>query len=478
MFNPQFNVKPAEPYTFKSKQHHSLITKNLTTVILVVLLIASNFDIIRAQSHDDAICVAGGKMELDYRKKPWKGNNAFLKKYLEQINYFGNEEKVRFLVPVKFWVYRNSEGEGGASFKDIKELMDDLNYYNRLNKTGIQFYLREIKHIDKTSRQVFNYNIEAPLQTILRHTKQALNVYLIDRFTKRAESKKVVKGTYNITTKSIILQRKNSSTGLTHEVGHYFGLLHPHRHYNKGKSNQEPVSRTRTASNNGKGTPLCEIRGDLLKDTPAEPKLTFLVSNDCEFVGTALKDEWGDNYHSDVRNIMSYPTHYTCRDSFTLSQKAVMLYSASVKKFAKYWNTEDLKNEKYFFDANEPNDYYEMASPIKKNVVQEFNFHKTFLSKKEDKTDTCDWHKFEVKSEDNRNVRILITLGNENKQPISASFYDKNLILLSENSSKNNEPIELGCKNVVSDWYYIKVSAKENGSQSTDRYTVEVKLEQ
>jgi hypothetical protein len=77
-----------------------------------------------------------------------------------------------------------------------------------------------------------------------------------------------------------------------------------------------------------------------------------------------------------------------------------------------------------------------------------------------------------------RNVRILITPGNENKQPISASFYDKNLILLSENSSKNNEPIELGFKNVVSDWYYIKVSAKENGSQSTDRYTVEVKLEQ
>ncbi len=477
MLNPQFNVRPTEPPNNKPKQHNSLITRNLTAAGLVILLIASNFNILYAQSHDDAICVAGVKMELDYRKKPWKGNNAFLQKFLEQVNYFGNKEKIRFHIPVKFWVYRNSKGKGGASFKDIKELMDDLNYYNRLNKTGIQFYLREIKHIDKTSRQVFNYNIEAPLQTIFRHTKPALNVYLIDRFTKRAESKKVVKGTYNITTKSIILQRKNSSTGLTHEVGHYFGLLHPHRHYNKGRSSQEPVSRTRTASNDGKGTPLCETRGDLLKDTPAEPKLTFLINNDCEFIGTALKDEWGDNYHSDVRNIMSYPTHYTCRDSFTLSQKGVMLYSASVNKFAKYWNTEDLNNQKYFFDANEPNDYFEMASPVKNNVIQEFNFHKIFLNKKEDRTDTCDWHKFEVKSEDKRNVRILITPKKENKQQISASFYDKNLLLLSKNTSKNNEPIELGFKNVVSDWYYVKVVTKENTTNDIDKYTIEVKLE-
>ncbi len=476
MLNPQFKKRLAKRSDNKHKQLKSGIKKAFT-LVLAILLIASNINSIKAQKHDDAICVSGGKMELDYRKKPWKGENAFLQQFLEQINYFGNEEKVRFLVPVKFWVYRSSKGIGGASFEDIKKLMNELNYYNKFNKTGIQFYLREIKHINKTSRQVFNYHIEAPLQTFFRHTKPALNVYLIDRFTKRAESKKVVKGTYNITTNSIILRRKNSSTGLTHEVGHYFGLLHPHRHYNKGKSSQEPVSRTRTASNDGKGTPLCETRGDLLKDTPAEPKLTFLVNNDCEFIGNALKDEWGDNYQSDVRNIMSYPTHYTCRDSFTLSQKGVMLYSASVNKFAKYWNTEDLINHKYFFDANEPNDYFEMASPIKISVVQGFNFHKIFISKKEDKTDTCDWHKFEVKSKDKRNVRILITPSIENRQPIVATFYNKNLILLSENSSKNNEVIELGFKNVVSDWYYIKVSTKENSTNNIDKYSIEVKLE-
>jgi hypothetical protein len=466
----------AKPTKNKLQKHKPTISKSVI-LFLVILLIACFNTPVQAQNHDDAICVAGGKMELDYRKKPWKGNNAFLQKFLQQINYFENESKIRFRIPIKLWIYRNNKGEGGASYKDIKTFMDDLNYYNSFNQTGFQFYVREIKHIDKTCRQIFNYRYEAPLQTIFRHTKPAINVYLIDRFNKKATSKKVIKGTYNHTTKSIILQRKNSTTGLTHEIGHYFGLLHPHRHYNKGKSFQEPVSRTRTASENEKGTPLCETRGDLLKDTPAEPKLTFLVNNDCQFVGTTLKDAWGDNYQSDVRNIMSYPTHYTCRDSFTLSQKAVMLYSASVNKFAKYWNTKDKANQKYAFDSNEPNEHFEMASPIKNEAIQEFNFHKIFWSKKEDHSDTCDWHKFEVKSDDKRNVKIIITPSPVNKQAISAAFYDKNQILLSENVSKNNEPVELGFKNVVSDWYFIRISTTENSSESIDKYTIEVKLE-
>ena len=283
MISRQLKLEPSN----KTKANHKPNKLNFRTMnikILVILIFLPNIFLLKAQNHNDAICISGGKMELDYRKKPWKGNNAFLKKYLEQIDYFKNKDKVRFLVPVKFWVYRDNSGKGGASFADIKWFMDDLNHFNKINKTGIQFYIREIQNIHKTKRQIFNYYTEAPLQTIFRHTKPTINVYLIDRFKRKSGSKRTIKGTYNIATKSVILQRKNSSTGLTHETGHYFGLLHPHRHYNKGKSNQEPVSRTRTASNKGTGTPLCEERGDMLSDTPAEPKLNFLVDNDCKLL--------------------------------------------------------------------------------------------------------------------------------------------------------------------------------------------------
>ena len=43
---------------------------------------------------------------------------------------------------------------------------------------------------------------------------------------------------------------------------------------------------------------------------------------------------------------------------------------------------------------------------------------------------------------------------------------------------KVNEAIELKFDNVVSDWYYIKITTKENNeNNSQDKYSLEVKLE-
>ncbi len=445
---------------------------SITILFILMFLINSN-----AQFLYDEVCVSGGKLELDYRKKPWKGDNQFLIKFLEEIKYFDNQDKTRFLIPVKFWVYHDNDGMGGSTINDIKEFIIDLNNNNKRNQTGIQFYISDIKNINSTNRQVMGYYLEATLQTFFRYTKSALNVHLIEGFKKKQESRKVIKGSFNIGTNSIVLQRKNSSTGLTHEVGHYFQLLHPHRHYNNGKSKQEPVSRTRTKNENAKGVPLCEERGDLLADTKAEPKLTYLVDNDCNFTGTALKDEWGDNYQSDINNIMSYPTHYRCRDSFTISQKAVMLYAASTIKYAKFWNTQDIQNHKYQYDNNEPDDYMEIAGNIETGAGQSFNFHKIFMGKNKDRNDTCDWIKFEIKKEDKRNVKILVKAKSGNENPISAKLFDKNHYLLSKvKTAKADETIELGFKGVVSDWYYIQVTGTETVSKHVDSYSVEVEL--
>lgn len=445
---------------------------------LLILFLFIDFSILSAQQHDDAICISGGKRELDYRKKPWKGNNNFLDDYLKQINYFADAEKTRYLVPLKFWVYRDNRGNGGASLADLKVFMNDLNMNNQNNKTGIQFYIREIKYINRTARQVFGYHVEAPLQTILRHTKPSLNVYLVERFKKKQESRRLVRGTYNIFTKSVIIQRENSTTALTHEIGHYFGLLHPHRHYGYGKSKQEPVSRIRTAKEGTNGIPLCEMRGDLLSDTQAEPKLTFLVDNDCNFTGKALKDAWGDNYVSEVNNIMSYPTHARCRNSFTLHQKAVMLYSASANKYGKYWNTENVSNLKYQFDSNEPDDYMQMAGMIEPGIEQEHNFHKIFAKPGKNWSDTTDWIKFEVKREDKKNIRVTISPNQLNQQKVTAILYDKNLIPLSKKQAiRPDEILTLGFENVVSDWYYIYINVPENNnSEKNDYYKVKVEL--
>jgi len=448
--------------------------KRISILMLIIVLSSNNG---KSQFFDDGICLSGGNMELDYRKKPWKGNNPFLIKYLTDIKYFDQKEKVRFLVPVKFWVYHEKNGKGGASIADIKDFINDLNHYNSLNQTGFQFYTSEIKHINNSNRQVFGYYLETTFQTLFRHTKTSVNVYLIDAFKKKQESRRVVKGTFNMITNSIVIQRKNSSTSLTHEVGHYFGLLHPHRHFDKGKSKQEPVSRIRKETNSKDETPLCEERGDLLADTKAEPKLTFLVDNDCKFTGQAMKDAWGDNYQSEVNNIMSYPTHYACRDSFTLSQKAVLLYSAAANKYGNYWKTDENSNSKYLFDKNEPDDYFEWAGMLDTGVKQQFNFHKVFMGKKFDRNDTCDWIKFQVKQEDKRNIRITILAGSNNNNLLIATFYDKNQIALSKTkSAKAGETIIFEFDGLVRDWYYIHVITNKTESKSVDDYSVQVEL--
>lgn len=471
MYNSRFQKEP----TFRKTTLNTTKINFIAIFLLVILFNSINHELVNAQNHDDAICLSGGKLEMDYRNKPWKGDNNFLNKYLESIDYFSNPDKVRFRVPVKFWVYRSNSGHGGSSLADLKVFMDDLNHFNKLNKTGFQFYIQDIKFINKTKRQVMGYYIEAPLQTIFRHKKTAINVYLIEKFKKKRGSKKIVKGTYNIFTKSIVLQRKNSTTGLTHEIGHYFGLLHPHRHYNKGKKHQEPVSRTRKLKNKANTPPLCEERADMLSDTPAEPKLTFLVDNDCNFIGTALKDEWGDNYQSEVSNIMSYPTHYTCRHSFTKFQKAVMLYSAAGNKNAKYWDAEIDSNNKYHFDNAEPNEIKEMASEIKTGTETDFNFHNIFLNKKNDGLDTCDWYKFEIKDSDKRNVTILLNSRSKEDMPICIFLYDNNKNLLTDAICSNNTA-EINFSNLVTDFYFIKIAIPAKEGKHFE-YSIEVKLE-
>lgn len=92
------------------------------------------------------------------------------------------------------------------------------------------------------------------------------------------------------------------TTTLPHEIGHVLGLLHTH------ESGDELVD----GSN-------CQIAGDLVCDTPADPTLRYsTVDSSCRYYGTA-RDAKGQLYHPDTKNIMSY-SRKECRTSFTPGQ--------------------------------------------------------------------------------------------------------------------------------------------------------------
>ena len=97
------------------------------------------------------------------------------------------------------------------------------------------------------------------------------------------------------------------STGLIHEIGHMFGLPHTHETGN-GK---ELV--------NGSN---CTVAGDLICDTPADPRLSGYVNENCEYTGQHV-DPNGDLYSPMVNNYMAYSPG-KCRNAFTSGQKEVM----------------------------------------------------------------------------------------------------------------------------------------------------------
>ena len=101
-----------------------------------------------------------------------------------------------------------------------------------------------------------------------------------------------------------------SPSTIGHELGHFFGLYHPHESKPYGK---EFVNETN-----------CLTAGDLLCDTPAEPDVSLLnlVDSYCHYtgnIGANLVDPNGDGYVPTTTNIMSY-TPEKCVKGFTKDQ--------------------------------------------------------------------------------------------------------------------------------------------------------------
>ncbi len=129
-----------------------------------------------------------------------------------------------------------------------------------------------------------------------------------------------------------------SATTFAHELGHNLGLEHTHNgrcnddNSGCGDCRQESVDRFRNQEFgciNGFQQRKCEVNGDYLCDTPADPNLFEKVDRGPRFVGCYLtsalgNDNWGEEWSPSLINIMSYSTS-SCRISFTYGQVGVML---------------------------------------------------------------------------------------------------------------------------------------------------------
>ncbi len=369
---------------------------------------------------------------------PWKANNSLLDSVLKKYDL---NDSVYYHIPVTIWIYPTRKGFG-PGYNEVKNFMNALNYYFSINHTGINFYLSALKIIPSQRHQNVGYFTENFFMTLSHHIRGTMNIHIVNNLKiSTIFYTREIGGTYNSLTKSIIITRSDVPTGIAHEAGHYFGLLHPHRNWNKGKLLAESVSRTRTIGKTKVRN--CEARGDYLCDTPAEPDLSLFCNDSCKYTGH-ITDPWGEPYKPQTDNIMSYQPNKKCRKKFTPYQKAVMLYSVEHSKYAKYWrNTPE--NISFLTDKNEPDDFIQISTLLESYKPQYHTFNLRFTAKKllQDKRDFYKYYPLEQKKYYLKLKRgkylfppVKITLYDNFYTPILTKYlYDPGQILLPNTSS-------------------------------------------
>jgi len=209
-------------------------------------------------------------------------------------------------IPLKFHLFRRTDGSGGLNQSQIDNLIAQVNDYY-INANMLFFQEGDINYIDDDDIYDFNADSEGDA-TVGNTVTNVVNVYLFNSiqlsgsplcgYTRFPPSADRVFAVYSCVT--------NGNTTLEHELGHYFTLYHTHGTTNTGTTD-ELVNQSN-----------CRSAGDRLCDTPADPNLSGQVDSNCAYIGGAT-DANGDIYKPDPSNIMSYAPD-RCADKFSRDQ--------------------------------------------------------------------------------------------------------------------------------------------------------------
>ncbi|MBL4657185.1 MAG: PKD domain-containing protein, partial [Flavobacteriales bacterium] len=216
-------------------------------------------------------------------------------------------------VPVSIHIIRRSNGTGGILPAQVSTALDVANYF--FQEGGIRFYqCGPVNFIDDDNFYSFQKTVDETLCDI-NDVANTINIYFADYLYKVSgtDTTSLCGYAYLSGPKDRILMKNsctmNGST-LSHELGHYFSLLHTH---------SSSFGAELTDGSN------CSTAGDQFCDTPADPTLSYsTVTSSCDYTGSST-DANGQSYVPDVANIMSYSRKY-CRSHFSMEQSDQMAF--------------------------------------------------------------------------------------------------------------------------------------------------------
>ena len=208
-------------------------------------------------------------------------------------------------VPLTIHIINQSDGTGGIPIADVQGAIEIMNGYFA-NANMFFFIDGEVNYINDDDFYDFDRAREGVIANP-NDVKNTVNVYFANTVNS-AGTPLCGYATFPGGADRVVMANGCTPNGLTltHELGHYFRLFHPH---------EIAFGRELVDGSN------CTSAGDLLCSTPADPNLTGKVSfanNRCTYTGTS-RDANGDFYVPDITNIMSYSLD-ACQNSMTQEQ--------------------------------------------------------------------------------------------------------------------------------------------------------------
>lgn len=430
---------------------------------------------------------------------PWVGNNAILLQYLQEnetgtfrasgpaADPCGGTTAGSRRVPIQAHIVFNTDSTGGFEPYLIDSVIRLVNQIHTFNNTGIQFYLvcEPYRFYDTELAQEIEDKVDSNRLFALFNSAAAVDVFFVDTVLANANGlARYPNDSYPFHT-WVLTSRPSLhdiAETLAHELGHCFNLFHTAEancylgayNYECGRCKQEAVSRTR-----GQGlfcTPVgnlkCELNGDFLCDTPADPGL---VPGDnlqnCNFIPSITgdiddEDKWGDTWTPMVENMMSFGR--TCRTTFTPMQEAVMV--GTINTYIPNYAATTLND----FDVFEPDNHAQSGTILQNGDVQCHTFHWTPLNATEFRPCDVDWFRFGLAQP--RMVSIKTSEVLYQPQPDTyLELFDANMTLLASNDSLNGTDFGwIRHLNLAAGGYHVRVSnlSPYPGDASRGHYTI------
>ena len=234
-------------------------------------------------------------------------------------------------VPVKFHLVAKNDGSGRLSYSKVLEQLCKIN--DDFAPLDIQFYIKDnVNFLDNTSI----YEDHTTAQNLMNFSREpgALNIFIMEDVNPSNQS---ARGYYSPSLDWIVIENQEIGGGrsLTHEIGHYFSLLHPFHGWDIEPYNPDvhgipapyfsPMG-VQTEKSDGSN---CSEAGDLLCDTPPDYAYNYPWP-DCTFDANIL-DPDANPIDPDEKLFMNY---FDCpRDDYYFSpQQAEVMKTDLVRR--------------------------------------------------------------------------------------------------------------------------------------------------